>query len=372
MTALLRPARREASSFVAVIESWLVEDKRALHGVALSRILAGSSVLGLLVTNFGVRSIVFGPGAVWAEPARDLSQYAPIKLVENAGGLTFTLFYLAVMIIALLYVFGWHTRLVGPLMVIGNVAIIEQNPVLGDQGDNIIRIGLITLLFMHTNEYWSLDARRRARTERRPILRRDPAGAIKSVIANLWCSQFVLPRWFSNSIHNIALGVLAFQIFVIYIAAGMFKIQGTLWQNGTALYYPLQLQEFKPLPFLSDAFTHFGVIVAISTYLAVFIQLFFPPLLLHPVSRRIALALIILLHLSIAILMALPWFSLSMIAFDAIFVSTSTYVAFDLWIRPRLRAIADRFGKTASWQRQSVGPTPSRRSPARSVRPQPR
>ncbi|MBC7593262.1 MAG: hypothetical protein H7288_04890 [Kineosporiaceae bacterium] len=85
------------------------------------------------------------------------------------------------------------------------------------------------------------------------------------------------------------------------------------------------------------------MIVGISTYLAVFVQLFFPPLLLHPVSRRIALAFIVLLHLSIAVLMALPWFSLSMIAFDAIFVSSATYAALDLRIRSRLRPVADRF-----------------------------
>lgn len=325
------------------IESWLFEDKRALHGVALSRILAGSSVLGLLITNFAVRSIMFGPGSVWAKPRRDLDEFAPVKLLDNVGSLTFTLFYIGVMILAAMYILGWHTRLVGPLMVIANIAIVEQNPVLGDQGDNIIRIGLITLLFMHTNEHWSLDARRRARTHARPIGRHDPVGSAKSFISNLWNSQYVLPRWFSNGVHNVALAVLAFQIFLIYVAAGLFKIQGTLWQNGTALYYPLQMQEYKPLPFLSDAFTHFGVVVAISTYMAVFIQLFFPPLLLHPVSRRIALAFIVLLHLSIAVLMALPWFSLSMIAFDAIFVSSSTYVALDLRIRSRLRPAADRF-----------------------------
>ena len=322
------------------IESWLFEDKRSLHGVALSRILAGSSVLGLLITNVGVRNLVFGPGAVWTKPVRDLGEFAPVELLQNVGSLTFTLCYFGVMILAAMYILGWHTRLVGPLMVIGNIAIVEQNPVLGDQGDNVIRIGLITMLFMHTNEYWSLDARRRARTQATPIVRHDLVGAAKSLVRDLWNSQYVFPRWFSNGVHNIALAVLAFQIFLIYVAAGMYKIQGTLWQNGTALYYPLQLQEYKPLPFLSDAFTHFGVIVAISTYMAVFIQLFFPPLLLHPVSRRIALAFIVLLHLSIAVLMALPWFSLSMIAFDAIFVSSATYAALDRWVRSRLRPVA--------------------------------
>ena len=83
------------------VESWLFEDKRALHGVALSRILAGSSVLGLLITNVGVRSLVFGPGAVWAKPACDLGEFAPVKLLDNVGSLEFTLFYVGAMMLAL-------------------------------------------------------------------------------------------------------------------------------------------------------------------------------------------------------------------------------------------------------------------------------
>lgn len=343
MTTLLTRAQDEAFDFVAKIEAWLFEDKRALHGAALSRILAGASVFGLLMTNFRVRSIMFGPGSVWVKPMQDLAEYAPLKLTENLGSLAFTFFYIGVMVIALMYMFGWHTRLVGPLMIIGNVAIVEQNPVMGDQGDNIIRIGLITLLFIHTNEYWSLDARRRASTEPRSIDRSNPVDAVKAFFTNLWNSQYVLPRWFTNGVHNIALAVLAFQIVLIYISASMFKTQGALWQHGTALYYPLQLQEYKPLPFLTDSFTHFGVIIGLATYMAVFVQMYFPPLLLHPISRRIALAFVIGLHFSIAVLMALPWFSLSMVAFDAIFVGTTTYVALDLWLRRTLRPAADFF-----------------------------
>jgi hypothetical protein len=94
--------------------------------------------------------------------------------------------------------------------------------------------------------------------------------------------------------------------------------------------------------------THYGVMVALATYVVLITQLYFPVLLLNPVTRRIAIALVIVLHLSIAVLMALPWFSLSMIAFDAIFVSTSTFVLLDRWIRGRLRPVADRLPGVSS------------------------
>ncbi|RYF04272.1 MAG: hypothetical protein EOO77_29890 [Oxalobacteraceae bacterium] len=45
--------------------------------------------------------------------------------------------------------------------------------------------------------------------------------------------------------------------------------------------------------------------------------------------------MIIGFHLSIAVVMALPWFALEMIAFDAIFVSTATYLSLARWARAR-------------------------------------
>jgi len=292
------------------IENWLFADKHALHGVAMCRILAGISVIGLLGTNFGSRSVLVGPASSWAGPSRELSEFPFLGLVSGHGPVYVTVFYLATMLFAALFTLGWHTRVVGVFTLIGHVALIEQSPVIGDQGDNILRIGMIWLLLMHTSEVWSLDARRR----------REP----------------VLPLWFTNGLHNTALCGLVLQIVVIYIAAALFKLQGALWRDGTALYYPLQLPQFRPFPWLSDLLVGNSLILGVATYAAVGIQLLFPPMLLHRITRRIALTFVILLHLSIAVLMGLPWFSLSMVAYDAIFVSTATYVAFDKWIRKSL------------------------------------
>jgi len=299
---------------------WLFEDKRALHGAAAARILSGCSVLGLLISNIRTRDVAFGAGSVWAKPlqdgAGDAPQYWPTEIVASMGSTTFLFYYLAVMAVAVLWTLGWQTRLVGVLTLIGEVSIIERAPLVGDQGDNILRIGLVLLLLMQTDEYWSLAARRRARRGAR-----DP----------------VLPLWLTNGLHNIAVATLGFQLVVVYFSAGMAKARGDLWQHGTALYYPLQLQEFRPFPFLNDLFTHVGVVVGVATYFVLLVELGFAFALLHPVARRVAIAAVIVLHVSIAVLMALPWFSLSMLAFVAIFVSTSTYAALDRWLRGLVR-----------------------------------
>jgi uncharacterized membrane protein YphA (DoxX/SURF4 family) len=327
-----------------MFESWILTDKRSIYGASLARILSGCAVMGILITNFRVRNLLFGQGSVWNKPLQENNAkmyWPPRVIVDHMGNTTFLFYYLAVIFVALLFVLGWHTRLVGPLMLIGHVSIIERIPVLGDQGDNILRVGLLLLLFMHTSEHWSLDARRRARHAAEPMGR--GAGSVGAVVRNLYNSHPVLPLWLSNGVHNVVLIALAWQLMIIYFSAGMFKVQGALWQHGTALYYPLQLQEYKPFPFLTDAFTHIGVVVGAATYVAVVVQLLFSLALIHPITRRIAIFCALMFHLSIAILMALPWFSLSMIAFDAIFVSTSTFILFDGWIRDKLRPVADLF-----------------------------
>ncbi len=308
-----------------MIMRWLFEDKRALHGAAAARILSGCAVLGLLISNIRPRDVLFGPGSVWAAPVQGgvggAPHYWPTEIVARLGSTAFLFYYLAVIVLAMLWIAGWRTRLVGLLMVIGEVSIIERAPLVGDQGDNILRVGLVLLLFMQTSDHWSLDARRRARRgERRPVV----------------------PLWLSNGVHNVALAALAFQVVLVYFAAGMAKARGDLWQHGTALYYPLQLQEFRPFPFLNDAFTHVGIVVGIATYVVMVVELGFGFALLHPVSRRIAIAAVIVLHVSIAVLMALPWFSLSMLAFVAIFVSASTYDALDRRLRARARGLFGR------------------------------
>jgi hypothetical protein len=316
---------------------WLLEDKRALHGAAAARILSGCAVLGLLVSNIRHRDILFGPGSVWAEPiqggAGDGSHYWPTELVAQLGGTAFLFYYLAVIVLAGLWTLGWQTRLVGVLMLVGEVSLIERAPLVGDQGDNILRVGLVLLLLMQTDEYWSLAARRRTRRGARHPL---------------------LPLWLTNGVHNTALAMLAFQVVVVYFSAGMAKARGDLWQHGTALYYPLQLQEFRPFPFLNDLFTHVGLVVGVATYVVLIAELGFGFALLHPVSRRVAIAGVIVLHASIAVLMALPWFSLSMIAFVAIFVSTTTYVALDGWLRDRSQSLfrRDDLGHAPAGQHQ--------------------
>ncbi|KQY58763.1 hypothetical protein ASD11_03765 [Aeromicrobium sp. Root495] len=329
-------------------ERWLVTDQHGLHGAAVARALSGGAVLGILITNFRQRNLLFGPASVWNKPMQDVALYWPPQLTAPLGSTAFLCFYCLVILLAVGWTLGWRAKITGPLMLVGNVAIIERIPVLGDQGDNILRVGLMLLMLMNVTEVWSLDARRRARLTAIPLTDLESTGdRLRARATNLWRSQPVVPRWLANSVHNLGYLMLGFQLVLIYFSAGMFKTQGPLWQHGTGIYYPLQLQEYRPFPALTDLLVYSGIVVNIATYLTVFAQLIFPvALFLHLVTRRHGLAapkiffravylVIIGFHLSIAVVMALPWFALEMIAFDAIFVSTATYLALARWLSAR-------------------------------------
>src|SRR5699024_8861139 len=103
--------------------------------------------------------------------------------------------------------------------------------------------------------------------------------------------------------------------------------------NGTAVYYPLQSVAYGPFPRIADLLTHFALPVVIATYATVLAQIAFPFLLFHRVTRRFALVILLGMHLSIAVLMGLPFFSGIMASADAVLVSGTTWVAIVTWLR---------------------------------------
>lgn len=124
------------------------------------------------------------------------------------------------------------------------------------------------------------------------------------------------------------------QIFVVYLTSAMYKIQGELWQDGTAMYYILRVPEFS-WPIVTEQYTRYSWLIVTSTYFAVLFQLLFPVLVAVRETRVLAIAVAVIFHLGIALLMGLTSFSIYMIATEAIFLSDRHY--------RRLGIIVDRF-----------------------------
>jgi hypothetical protein len=328
-------------------ESWMLDSRKASYGVAVLRIGFGLIIAVQLVANWPDRRLAWGVGRQFAQGRVDVDEF-PSWLDAFFGGSVpswaFDLQYLALLALAVLLVLGWRARLVIPLLLVMYVALFRTNPYISEGGIQLVRIVLVYMIFVDTSGRWSLDARRR----------RKAAAAGKTSRVASWA-------WLATLLHNGGVLLIAFQIFVVYVASAMYKIQGGMWQHGTAIYYVFQLDEFSTWPAVTEVLGRSGVLVAILSYSAVFVQLFFPLLLLRRGTRIIALVAITGMHLGIGVLMGLMYFSLTMIAIDAIFIRDVTYAGVERRVAPALRRAWDRVRRRPA---SSVAPEPVAPSPS--------
>ncbi|MBZ2199748.1 HTTM domain-containing protein [Occultella gossypii] len=329
-----------AARMVRFVEAWLLDAKRARYGLAVTRILLAATAIGLLLTNFRTRYYAFGSGSAWnGEAAQPLSDFPGIwifslfhRIALNDAALTAA--YLALLVLAVLVLLGWRTKLVLPVFFVGWVSFIEMNDSLGDQGDNMFRIVLLGLLLADTSSRWSLDARRRA-----------AAGPIAGRwLQRKWRGEPIAPEWTTNLAHNLVLVAVTCHVCFVYASGALYKAGGAPWQQGYAIYNPLSTERFGTWPELTTLLTTAAPMVTVVSWSSIIIQMCFPMMLLMRGTRIIGLLGILSFHIGIAVLMGLPWFSLSMIAIDAIFIRDVTWnhmatTVRDTWRRARTETI---------------------------------
>lgn len=311
------------------LEEMLTGRYHATYGLAVTRILTGLTGLGILLTNFNARHYTFGVGSAWngeiAEPKSDFPNIWLFSLFHRAvtNPALFTIMMIGLAILAVVIVLGWRTRIVLPFYLVLWVSFIELNDGAGDQGDNAYRMFMIAMLFADTTRRWSLDAKRKRKQN--PEFPDTDGGSY---------------RWVLIMANNLAIVVLAFQVCAIYMSGGLYKAGGAAWQHGFAVYNPLQTQQFGTWPVLSDLLTAWGPMVVAISWGSVLFQCAFPFMLFNRYTRIIGLLGILSFHLGIALLMGLPWFSLTMIAVDAIFIRDRSF--------EKLHKLVSRWWKSTS------------------------
>ena len=118
--------------------------------------------------------------------------------------------------------------------------------------------------------------------------------------------------------------VIAAQVCILYGSAGLYKVQGGLWANGTALHYVMNLDLFQPWPTLSHMVDSQQLLVAVVSYLTVLVQVAFPFVLFGRL-KYVFVTILLGMHLGIAVLLGLPLFSGAMIVADAVFLPDRFY-----------------------------------------------
>lgn len=335
---------------------------------AVIRIGFSATWLLFLLREFPHRQELYGPDGPWSwDLAEQLvsTNNAFTALMWSDGRFWFETVYVLAGLSSLLLLLGWRTRTMSVLFMVGVLSLQNRSIFMGDGGDNVLHLMCIYLVFTRCGQVWSLDERRdrraseaRARGEHVPdrigpalwivlglvlvtvkvLGRLDGDLTVLVLLWGVWLAQAlwwavgrfarggeprILLDVVANIVHNGALLVIMAEACLIYATAGWYKIQGSRWQDGTAVYYPLHLDYFSPWPALADLLSASSVMVLLVTYGTVAVQVAFPFTLFHRRVKNVLLAAMITEHAVIAVVLGLPFFSLAMIAADAVFLPTS-------------------------------------------------
>ena len=325
--------------------SWLTSASHNLRSFAVLRIIYGAGLLITLVPSIPERSLLWGPASFWVDPeARRRGFITFDTLFSKTNPVLFDIAFFAMILLVVIFTLGYRTRIVTPVLLLMVVALQSNNQYVLNGGDTLYRITLVFLVFANLSAHYSLDSwlagRRRKRAHgRKPLI---PAHA-------------------SNAAHNLALILCCFQIIVVYVVSGIWKLQGDEWMDGTALFYALRIDAFMVYPALNELLWQSSMMIYIATFVALWVQTLFPLALLWRPSRIFVLVSLVLMHSGIGVLLGLWPFSLVMIALDMLFIRDSTWVKVTAWVRST-RAWTYLDEKAASLGLKANGITQSRRS----------
>ena len=244
----------------------------------------------------------------WQDPAQcALGQFSVFNYV--AGGWLAGIIFGVWAAIALALLVGYHARTMAILNFLLWLSLLHRNPFILHGPDHVMLVLSFWLIFL------PLDRRR----------------------------AYAFP-----------LRVVQIQIALIYLFTGYYKWQGAYWRQGDALFYVLQQNSFlaptgawfaaaAPL-WLLHLLTWSTLLIELG-----FVLLVFAPVL-QPWAKAAGLALAALLHLGIALTMAIPDFSLVMVIGYLFFLEPS-WVA---WPANRVRRLL-RFAPLPLVQPLAVG-----------------
>ncbi|MEU6481638.1 HTTM domain-containing protein [Streptomyces sp. NPDC047017] len=334
---------------------------------AVIRIGFSATWLLFLLRELPHRQEMYGPDGPWSWAlARRLTgdNGAFTALMWFRGQFWFETVYGLAVLSSVLLLLGWRTRTMSVLFMLGVLSLQNRSVFIGDGGDNVLHLMSIYLVFTRCGQVWSLDARRaardraaRARGERVPdrvgpalwgllglaLAAVTAAGRtqgewlVPALVWSVWAAQALYwavgrragwdqPRILldvvARLLHNGALLVIMAEACVVYATAGWYKIQGSRWQDGTAVYYPLHLDYFSPWPHLAGLLSSSGTMMMLATYGTVIVQVAFPFTVFNRRVKNVLLVAMMTEHAVIAVVLGLPFFSLAMIATDAVFLPT--------------------------------------------------
>jgi hypothetical protein len=269
----------------AMLGGWFFARGDARTAAAL-RVVFCAVYLAMLWDMHPVLHLLCGHGGVYgtleASPF-DMSAPQFFLFRHDTHGELELFFWLSVLV-STAGMFGLATRVTIPLTYLSMFLLQERGPFFIFGADLVMRTAAIWLLFLPCGRMWSLDAALRARRGRPPRDRE----------IELWPVR-----------------AIQIQVILIYLITGLLKLRSPSWQDGSAVYYAIQVGDVMPdmaFPWMLEQ----RWLMALLDYGTLLVELTMPVMLLYRPLRRWAFIAGTAMHTGIDLLMSIRFFSPAM------------------------------------------------------------
>jgi Vitamin K-dependent gamma-carboxylase len=218
--------------------------------------------------------------------------------------------YVVLLIACVCLTLGLFSRFASLLVFVGMTSLARRMPWIFNSGDIVLRVISFYIVLAPTGAALSLDRWRKHRAE-------------------FWKSPLRAP-W--------ALRLMQVQLSVIYISAVWAKMQGHLWNNGTAVYYAFGLTDLQRFP-LPHFLTHNVFLINLQTYGTLAVEASIGVLVWNRTARPFVLAAGVFLHGLIDYAILVGFFSFAIWVCYTAFISPN-------WLDVRLMKLQRRLGRS--------------------------
>jgi uncharacterized membrane protein YphA (DoxX/SURF4 family) len=295
------------SSFFTVWQRFWHEPVRA-ERLAITRIFLGLALLSdQLIQYWPHFAACYGPEGVAPAGVHDqwlLKNWRWTILLFNTDDLAVVAvcFWLRVAV-TVAFVLGWHTRIASVLLWFSTLCFVNRNPALQSFAEHVLMNGLFLMMMAPCGQALSLDRRRQ-------IKRQADAAAATPPTTPAWPVRMV-----------------QIQVCMIYLSTGLAKLfrdfdgsnwfEGTWW-DGTSLHYVLNDTTMGHW-----SYARFPVplwLTALATYVSVWWEILFTPLVMFRLTRKWTLWFGVLFHLGIFVVIEIGWFSFYTLALYGVWI----------------------------------------------------
>ena len=235
---------------------------------------------------------------------RDPLRFSPLQWVQDPISVRCVVGVVAAVAVA--FVLGWRTRIMGVLLYLGMLSLYHRNISSNCGPDQLMMITAFYMMLSPCGAALSLDARRVSRRR----------GTMAEPLIVPWAQRLI-----------------QLQLCLIYLLTAAFKCHGKSWLGGTALHYILFNHEIgqSNLEWLAG----YPVVISVLTQSALIVEFSLAFLLwFRPTRKWIAVAGV-LLHIGIVPLVNVPLFGEQMTALYLLFLAPDELAALLGFFDPR-------------------------------------